>query len=73
MTDGPDEVTRDDTAYTKLKTEVKRGTDTRDQDKTKVVTRHPDPEEAAERHRKALNALGRSAHYARQIQPEESE
>jgi len=32
-----------DVAYTKLTTKVKRGTGTRDQDTTKVTTRHPDP------------------------------
>jgi hypothetical protein len=56
--------------YTKLVTKLKRGTGTRDQDTTKVVTRHPDPERAAHRHRKAIQAARRSAVTARAIQPE---
>lgn len=56
--------------YTKLVTKVKRGTGTRDQDVTKVVTRHPDPERAATNHQKAIQAARRSAVTARAIQPE---
>jgi len=59
-----------ETAYTKLSTKVKRGTGTRDQDTTKVTTRHPDPAEAAARHQQALEAVRSSAKAARTIQPE---
>jgi hypothetical protein len=69
MTDEPD-VRRDDTAYTKLTTKVKRGTGTRDQDTTKLVTRHPDPMEAATRHQKAIAAVRATADASRTIQPE---
>jgi hypothetical protein len=73
MTDKPDEIRRDDTAYTKLTTKLKRGTDVRDQDTTKIVTRHPDPKEAAVRHQQALGAVRSAANTARSIDPEESE
>lgn len=59
-----------ETAYTKLTTKVKRGTGTRDQDTTKIVTRHPDPEEAAKRHQKSLAAVRAAAATARSIEPE---
>lgn len=59
--------------YTKLTTKVQRGTGTRNQDTTKVVTRHPDPEEAVRRHRIAVAEQKRMAQDARDIQPEESE
>jgi hypothetical protein len=55
--------------YTKLVTKVKRGSGTRDQDTTKVVTRHPDPAEAVERHEQAVAALREFADDARDIQP----
>jgi len=56
-------------AYTKLTTKLKRGTGTRDQDTTKLVTRHPDPKEAAVRHQKALEAARSASHTARSVQP----
>jgi hypothetical protein len=56
--------------YTKLTTKVKRGQDTRDQDTTKVVTRHRDPKEAVRRHRIAVEAQREMATEARHIQPE---
>jgi len=59
-----------ETAYTKLTTKVKRGTGTRDQDTTKIVTRHPDPKEAAIRHQKSLAAVRSAANTARSIDPE---
>jgi len=71
MTDKPDEIRRDDTAYTKLTTKLKRGTDVRDQDTTKIVTRHPDPKEAAKRHQSALSAARSVAHSSRTVQPEQ--
>jgi len=55
--------------YTKLETKVKRGNGTRDQDTTKVVTRHPDPEEAVERHKVAVAAAQAFADDARAMQP----
>jgi len=58
---------RDADAYTKLSTKVKRGTGTRDQDTTKLVTRHPDPKTAAARHQAALSALRSSARTARTV------
>jgi len=61
---------KDETAYTKLTTKLKRGTGTRDQDTTKVVTRHPDPKEAAKRHAQALEAARMAADTARDMQPE---
>jgi len=57
-------------AYTKLTTKVKRGTGTRDQDTTKVTTRHPDPRQAAVNHQQALEAARSAAAAARSIQPE---
>lgn len=60
----------DDKVYTKLKTEVKRGTGTRDQDKTVVTTRHPDPEAAAENHRTAVKNMRRFAGFARSVNPD---
>lgn len=62
-----------ETAYTKLTTKVKRGTGTRDQDTTKIVTRHPDPQEAAVRHQKSLQAVRSAAATARSIDPEETD
>lgn len=55
--------------YTKLTTKVKRGEGTRDQDTTKVVTRHPDPEVAVERHHQAILAAKDFANDARRMQP----
>jgi len=63
------QVKRDATAYTKLTTKVKRGTGTRDQDTVKVVTRDPDPHEAARKHQQAVNAIRDTADAARSIQP----
>lgn len=60
-----------ETAYTKLSTKLKRGTDTRDQDTTKVQTRHPDPREAAKRHQQALEAARSVAEATRTIQPDD--
>lgn len=60
----------DDKVYTKLKTEVKRGTGTRDQDKTVVTTRNPDPEAAAKNHRTAVKELRRFAGFARSVNPD---
>lgn len=57
----------DDKVYTKLKTEVKRGTGTRDQDKTVVTTRNPDPEAAAKNHWKAVQYQREFAAYARSV------
>jgi hypothetical protein len=62
-----------DDHYTKLETKVKRGSGTRDQDTTKVVTRHPDPEKAVERHETAVAAARRFASDARDVQPEADE
>jgi len=56
--------------YTKLTTKVKRGTGTRDQDTTKVVTRHPDPNEAVADHFQALGSVRKIAEQARSVQPE---
>jgi len=67
------EVRRDETAYTKLSTKVKRGTGTRDQDVTKVVTRHPSPKDAALRHQQALEAVRSAAKGARTIQPDQED
>lgn len=64
---------RDDTRYTKLTTKIKRGTGTRDQDTTKLVTRHPDPVEAAQQHQRALEAVRSAAGTARGIQPDDQE
>lgn len=58
-----------ETAYTKLSTKLKRGTGTRDQDTTKVVTRHPDPDQAVEKHAEALRAARTLTEDARTIQP----
>jgi 3-hydroxyisobutyrate dehydrogenase-like beta-hydroxyacid dehydrogenase len=60
----------DDDHYTKLVTKVKRGSGTRDQDTTKVVTRHPDPQTAVKNHRKAVNAAAQDfTESARELQP----
>lgn len=59
-----------DDQYTKLVTKVKRGSGTRDQDTTKVVTRHPDPAEAVARHEQAIEAMRSFADDARAVQPE---
>jgi len=61
-----------DVAYTKLKTAVKRGTGTRDQDTTKVTTRHPEPRTAVMRHAQALGQFESLARDARAVQPEET-
>jgi len=58
-------------AYTKLSTKVKRGTGTRDQDTTKLVTRHPDPMKAVARHQRALDGMENSAETARLIQTDD--
>jgi len=59
--------------YTKLVTKVKRGSGTRDQDTTKVVTRHPDPDVAVLNHKRAIAALKDTAEAARRIQPEDDD
>jgi len=56
--------------YTKLTTKVKRGSGTRDQDTVKVVTRHPDPKQAAVDHQQAIGAVRSAANVARTIQPD---
>lgn len=56
--------------YTKLSTKVKRGTGTRDQDTTKVVTRHPEPDEAVANHFEALSSVRKVAEQVRTVQPE---
>jgi len=56
--------------YTKLVTKVKRGSGTRDQDTTKVVTRHPDPDTAAVNHQQSIEAVRSAAAAARTIQPD---
>lgn len=58
-----------ETAYTKLSSKLKRGTGTRDQDTTKLVTRHPDPSEACVRHAEALHKFEQVIHDVRDIQP----
>lgn len=63
----------DDKVYTKLKTEVKRGTGTRDQDKTVVTTRNPDPTAAAENHREAVQHLKKFAGLARSVDADADE
>jgi len=63
-------MTDDDKTYTKLKTELKRGTGTRDQDKTVVTTRHPDPTMAAENHRKAVQHMIDLTDFARSVDPD---
>jgi hypothetical protein len=70
MTDNTDDTTERKAPYTKLTTKLKRGTGTRDQDTTKVVTRHPDPREAAVRHQEALEAARSAAQAARTMQPD---
>jgi len=59
--------------YTKLETKIKRGTGTRDQDTTKLVTRHPEPKEAVVRHQQAIVQVKQLADTARDMQPEEPE
>jgi len=59
--------------YTKLTTKVKRGTGTRDQDTTKVVTRHRDPTMAVRKHRAAVDLMQETIADTRDIQPEESD
>jgi len=59
--------------YTKLTTKIKRGSGTRDQDTVKVVTRHPDPKEAAKQHQQAISAVRSAAETARTIQPGDSD
>lgn len=70
MSDVSTEVREDRTSYTKLTTKVKRGSGTRDQDTVKVVTRHPDPNQAAKDHQQAVEAVRAAAKAARTIQPE---
>jgi len=65
------DVLRKAEAYTKLSTKIKRGTGTRDQDTTKLVTRHSDPKEAAKRHQTAIEAARKSAEAARTIENED--
>jgi hypothetical protein len=60
----------DEYAYTKLTTKIKRGTGTRDQDTTKVVTRHPDPSTAVSRHMTAVAAFQELTDTVRRIHPE---
>jgi|AKVG01.1.fsa_nt_gi hypothetical protein len=55
--------------YTKLTTKVKRGSGTRDQDTTKITTRHPDPSEAVTRHRQAVKTLQEFASEGRDVSP----
>ena len=55
--------------YTKFTTKLKRGSGTRDQDVTKVVTKHTDPETAAENHQAAIDAAVKFADNAREIKP----
>lgn len=70
MSDEQDPMEPDaETAYTKLTSKIKRGTGTRDQDTTKLVTRHPDPSEACVRHAEALHEFERVVHDVRAIQP----
>jgi hypothetical protein len=71
MTDGlmTDNTEERKLPYTKLTTKVKRGSGTRDQDTTKLVTRHPDPETAVENHDAALEHMAKQAHFARGVQP----
>lgn len=59
--------------YTKLVTKVKRGSGTRDQDTTKVVTRHPEPGQAAVNHQQSIESLRSAANAARTIQPESND
>jgi hypothetical protein len=66
-----DNQTDEKAPYTKLTTKVKRGTGTRDQDTVKVVTRHPDPKQAAVDHQQAIEAVREAAEAARTIQPGE--
>lgn len=66
-------MTYDKDHYTKLMTKVKRGEGTRDQDTTKIVTRHPDPEECAERHEQAIERVSEFAQDARDTQPTTTE
>jgi hypothetical protein len=70
MSDDTADETPGEYTYTKLTTKVKRGTGTRDQDTTKVVTRHPDPETAVARHMSAVHAAQQMADTTRRIQPE---
>jgi hypothetical protein len=62
-----------DDHYSKLSTKVKRGQGTRDQDTTKVTTRHPDPEQAVENHNTAVEHAKQFAGHARTIQPDEED
>jgi len=62
-----------ETAYTKLTTKLKRGNGTRDQDTTKVVTRHPSAFKAVGAHMDALGAFEELTNRARDIQPEEDD
>jgi len=74
MTDQPDEMDPTaETAYTKLTTKVKRGTGTRDQDTTKVTTRHPDPEQAVYNHQIAVDLMREMVDKTRSIQPGETD
>jgi len=70
MTDEHNSTPDEKAPYTKLVTKVKRGTGTRDQDTTKVVTRHPDPKTAAANHQRSIEAVRSAAAAARSIQPE---
>jgi len=56
-----------------LKTSVKRGNGTRDQDKIKIKVKGDDPEEAAETVAQAIQALKNEgvAHSLRRTQPED--
>jgi hypothetical protein len=67
--ENPEVVIRDrEQNYTKLLTKIKRGTGTRDQDTTKLTTKHADPEVAAKRHQKAIESVRASAKAARTIE-----
>jgi len=52
--DDSDDDTSAEDGYTELVTEVKRDVGTVGQNTTTVVTRHPDPEKAADRHERAV-------------------
>jgi len=73
MTDHDTDTADEKAPYTKLVTKVKRGTGTRDQDTTKVVTRHPDPHIAVQNHRAAVESLKRLVDSARGVQPGEGD
>ena len=59
----------DNDPYTKLVSKLKRGNGTRDQDTTKIVTKHPDPEQAVENHEDAIEHATQFADNARAVDP----